>query len=212
MKTINLLISVLLMTTVSSCNAQNRFDLENAIGKQAKEVVGDAPFEYIVREIVTHQPARKLWEGAYMNRYRFGDIKFAVGEEGFGDTNLITLILKSDEDNEVVGVFISVDKNERQAEEMKEYLTATYGEAETIQPEPTEMRDGVILGNSAYYWLDRQNDRSIYFYRHYYKENRQQATNYVVEVIANDAVSTDAAILEWMPGAMIIDWYKTRFR
>lgn len=204
MKKINTLISILLMTTVSSCNFQNGYDLENVIGKKTDEVINEVPHEFIDREIVTHQPAYQIREG--IDRYKFGNINFVVDEEDFSEESYIIFILKSNEEKKIVGLFIHVENNKNQAEKMKEYLVNKYGKEEMIQPEPTEKRsNGLILGNSAYYWLDKQNNCSIYYYVLYSGRNKKQVIGYNVEIIQNDA------ILSENPDWKIIDWYKTRF-
>lgn len=216
MNKINTLIGVLLMTIVS-CSSQNNYDLETVIGKKADEVIEGVSYTYLEREIVTHQPAYQIWDD--MDKYRFGKINLAsdalvVDTDEFSkerhitieDCNSIRLILNSDEEKMIVGLFIHVDYMEAQAEEMIEYLIHKYNKPEVIKPEPTERKeDGILYGNSAYYWLDEQNNCSIYYYRSYSKLNKKQAIGYNVEIIQNDA------ILSENPDWKIIDWYKTRF-
>lgn len=215
MNKINVLIVVLFMSLIS-CNSQNDYDLETVIGKNANEVVEGNSYFYMEREVVTHQPAYQIWGDT--DKYKFGKINLEsdavvadtdeFNNERFitiEDCNSIQLILNSDEEKKIVGLFIDVDYNEAQAKKMLEYLIHKYNEPEVIKPEPTEKIKDIIHGNSTYYWLDEQNNCSIYYYRSYSGLNKKQAIGYSVEIIQNDA------ILSENPDWKIIDWYKTRF-
>ena len=209
MNKINVLICVVLMAIISSCNSQNRIDLETVVNKNVDEVVGEIHYEFLEREIVTHQPAYQIWGG--IEKFRFGNINLVADEGIFEEESYVIFILDSAENKKIVGLFVGVENNEEQAKKMMEYITSRYGEPEIIQPESAvQMKDGLLLGNSAYYWPDKQNNCSLYFYRLYsgrvIDQKMTQVIGYNVQIIQNDAILSENT--EWK----IIDWYKTRFR
>ncbi len=192
--------TILSMTIVlCSCNSQSKYDLGETIGKNATEVIGKNHYEEIDREMVTHQLAYEIRED--MTQYSFGDIAFADNS----GNNFMQLIVNSTNEKKIIGIFINVDNSATEGEKMKNYLDKTFGNPEIIVPEPTEKINGTLFGNSTHYWLDKQTNSSIYFYKNYAEANGKQTVGYSVEIIQNDA------ILSENPDWKVIDWYKTRF-
>jgi hypothetical protein len=184
---------------MSSCFIQSKYGLEGVIGKNATEVVGKNAYYVMKREVVTHQPAYGVTQD--LVKYKFGNIKF-TDDSG---NSYVQFLMNSLDEKIIIGMKINIKNNASECKKMKQYLDEIYGEPEVIVPEPTEKIEGVILGNSTYVWIDKQNNSSIYFYANYYEHDYEQAIGYSVEIIQNDAVSIEN------PDNKIIDEYMTRF-
>ena len=92
------IVTVILGIVIScSCSIRSKYNLEEAISKNAPEVIGENHYEAIDREMVTHQPAFEIRKD--LLEYRFGDIAFTDNSGG----NSIRLIVNPANERKIIG-------------------------------------------------------------------------------------------------------------
>lgn len=201
-----LLLLLAILPFFMACNGQEKTDLKEIIYSENANTLLNRKVEPTkeAQEMVTKLPAYAFYDQQIEN-FNFGNINLEKNEDSY-----VKILVNSFSGSKVLAVMINEKDNPVLAEKIKTYLTNEYGKPKVMEPEPTVKINNIILGNSAYKWINSKNNSTIYFYKNYVKSDGKQAIGFSLHIISNIA-EYPTELSDALQTKKVIDWYNTRF-